>query len=385
MGEVSDMRILIVGGGIGGLTMAHFLQKNGFSFDLIEKAHEWKAMGTGLTLTPNALRVFDRINLVQALLEKGNELYTGEVIDEKGKVLTHLDYSYLKEKYGFATIGIHRSALQGILLSALPPEALRTGTTLQLVSNFKTGAVVRFSDGQKAAYDLIVGADGIYSQMRAHCAGASPPRYAGYAGWSFVVPNECDFPRQNVINQLGKGRRVGIIPVGNNRLYCWASTQAPRRDPSLRTLDYRGLQTLMGNMGGYIPAILKSIRPETPLYLGDAEDIQIDQWYRNSIVLMGDAAHAITPNLGMGASMAIEDAWVLTQCLKRFGNVSDALLAYQLRRKSRVEQVRKLSHLAGAVGQWKSAPARLFRNQTLSLLPGSINEQNLEQLMMCKI
>ncbi len=385
MGDLRDMRILIVGGGIGGLTLAHFLQKNGFSFDLIEKASEWKAMGTGLTLTPNALRVLDRIGLVPALLEKGNELYTGEVLDEKGKVLTRLDYSYLKEKYGFSTVGIHRSALQGILLSALPSDALRTGTTLQLVSNFKTGAEVQFSDGQTESYDLIAGADGMYSQMRTYCSGATSPRYVGYAGWSFVVPNECGFPRRNVINQLGKGRRFGVIPVGNNQLYCWASTQAPRRDPTLRTLDYRGVQTLMANMGGFIPAILNSIRPDTPLYLGDAEDIEIEQWYRNSIVLMGDAAHAITPNLGMGASMAIEDAWVVTQCLKRYGSVPDALLAYQLRRKTRVRQVHKFSHLAGSVGQWKSTPARLFRNQTLGMLPSSINEQNLEQMMMREI
>lgn len=385
MGEVSDMRILIVGGGIGGLTLAHFLQKNGFSFDLIEKAPEWKAIGSGLTLTPNALRVLDRINLVPALLEKGNELYTGEVLDEKGKVLTRLDYSYLREKYGFSTIGIHRSALQAILVSRLPADVLRPGTTLQSVSNRSTGAQVQFSDGQTESYDLIVGADGMYSQMRTYCTGVTLPRYAGYAGWSFVVPNECDFPRRNVVNQLGKGRRFGVIPVGNNQLYCWASTQAPRRDPALRTLDYRGVQALMANMGGFIPAILSSIRPVTPLYLGDAEDIQIDQWYRNSIVLMGDAAHAITPNLGMGASMAIEDAWVLTQCLKRYDSVPDALLAYQLRRKSRVQQVHRFSYLAGSVGQWKSAPARLFRNQTLGMLSSSINEQNLEQLMMREV
>jgi 2-polyprenyl-6-methoxyphenol hydroxylase-like FAD-dependent oxidoreductase len=385
MPDLSDIQILIAGGGIGGLTLASFLRRFGFSFELIEKATEWKPIGAGLTLTPNALRVFDRIGLVEDLLEKGNELHTGDVLDEKGGVLTHIDYSYLREKYGFATVGIHRAALHEILIAALGPAPVRTGTTIQSLENSAGGAEVIFSDGTTASYDLVVGADGIHSALRAHCSGAVQPRYAGYAGWSFVVPNTSDFPEKHVINQLGKGRRFGVIPIGGNQLYCWASTHADRQDPALRALDYRGVQQLMADLGGHIPGVLQSLRPDTPLYLGDAEDIDVEQWYRQSVVLLGDAAHAITPNLGMGASMAVEDAWVLTQCLHRANSISDALLAYQLRRKPRVDHVSRLSYMAGAVGQWRSSAARILRDRSLGLLPNALNERNLEQLMMREI
>lgn len=382
MKNLADIRILIVGGGIGGLTLAGFLHKSGFSFELIEKATAWKPIGAGLTLTPNALRVLDRIQLVEHLLDKGNELHTGDVLDEKGKVLTHLDYSYLKQKYGFSTVGIHRAALQQVLASAMGSTKVRTGTTIDFLQEDSDGVAVKFSDGSTRSYDLVVGADGIHSELRQHCAGYVEPRYSGYAGWSFVVPNNAGFPENHVINQLGNGRRFGVIPIGEDQLYCWASTHAGRQDPTLKTLDYQGVQELMGGMGGYVPDVLRCMSPDTPLHLGDAEDIQIEQWYRQSVVLLGDAAHAITPNLGMGASMAIEDAWVLTECLQSCKCISDALLTYQMRRKPRVAHVSRLSYMAGAIGQLRSSSARLFRNQGLELMPTALNERNLEQLLM---
>lgn len=386
MPDLSDIHILIVGGGIGGLTLANFLRKFGFSFELIEKAAEWKPIGAGLTLTPNALRVFDRIGLVQDLLESGNELLTGDVLGEKGGVLTHIDYGYLRQKYGFPTVGIHRAALHEVLVSALGKAAsIRTNTTIQSLENGPSGVEVSFSDGSTSSYDLVVGADGISSSLRAHCSGGVQPRYVGYAGWSFVVPNACDFPRQHVINQLGKGRRFGVIPIGENQLYCWASTHATRQDPALRALDYRGVQQLMGDLGGHIPGVLQCLDADTPLYLGDAEDVATEHWYWQSVVLLGDAAHAITPNLGMGASLAVEDAWVLTQCLHRANSIDDALLAYQMRRKPRVDHVGRLSYLAGAVGQWRSPAARMLRNSSLGLMPNALNERNLEQLMMREV
>ena len=385
MPDLSHIRVLITGGGIGGLTLASFFRRFGFSYELIEKTAEWKPIGAGLTLTPNALRVFDRIGLVEALLEKGNELYTGDVLDERGNTLTHIDYRFLKEKYGFPTLGIHRTALHEVLVAAMGPAQVRTGITIDRLENGPKGATATFSDGSAGTYDLVVGADGIYSQLRAHCNGAIAPRYAGYAGWSFVVPNEAGFPGRHVVNQLGKGRRFGVIPIGREQLYCWASTHAPRQDPALRALDYQGVQALMAGMGGHIPAILQSLRPDTPLYLGDAEDVHVAQWYRQSVVLLGDAAHAITPNLGMGASMAVEDAWVLTQCLHRANSIPDALLAYEMRRKPRVEHVSRLSYLAGAVGQWRSPAAGMFRDRSLGLLPAALHAHNLEDLMMREI
>jgi 2-polyprenyl-6-methoxyphenol hydroxylase-like FAD-dependent oxidoreductase len=361
------MRAIIVGGGIAGLASALALTRRGWRVEVLERAPEFTEAGAGLSLWPNALRALDALGVGEPV--RGRAVLEGQVgiRDAAGRWLSRAGTTGLGRRYGLTAM-IHRADLLAVLRAAVPDEVLRPGTTVTEVG--PDGTVVH-SAGEFRA-DLVVGADGVRSVTRQSVWPDSPaPRYAGYSSWRVVT---APVPVAEASESWGRGERFGYAPLPDGRVYCFATANAPEGAQG------GGLAGLRARFGGWhdpIPALLDAASPGAVLHHDLYELPPLKTYTAGSVVLAGDAAHAMTPNLGQGACQALEDAVVL-------GNViasGDGLGAYDRRRRPRTQMITRRSRRIGAAAQWASPAAVTLRNATLRLLPPSAFTRSLAPVL----
>ena len=251
---------------------------------------------------------------------------------------------------------IHRADLLAVLRAAVPEEALRPGIA---VSEVRPDGTVVYSGGQPRA-DLVVGADGVGSVTRQSVWPEAPaPRYAGYTAWRVVTP---PVPVGEAAESWGRGERFGYVPLPDGRVYCYATANAPEGAPG------DGLAGLRARFGGWhqpIPALLDAADPGAVLHHDLYELPPLATYVRGNVVLAGDAAHAMTPNLGQGACQALEDAVVLGTVMASGAGLG----AYDRQRRPRTQMITRRSRRIGAAAQWASPAAVTVRNTALRLLP----------------
>lgn len=369
------MRILIVGGGIAGLTLATALRRAGLNPALIERTTHWAPVGAGIVLGVNAMAALRSIGAADGVTQRGWPLGRSAVSDEAGRPLLTADFAPLRERFG-ETYALHRADLHSALLEACPDTPIRLGVTIKSMSFDDKRARVHTTDGEEAEWDLVVGADGIRSQVREIAFGGPEPSYAGYTCWRLVTRSPDAF--DETVEMWGRGRRFGIVPLRGNRVYCFAVANEPRghrdRDP------VSAFRARFASFGGRVPDILAQVHHPDDLLHNDIEEVRTATWQHGPIVLVGDAAHASTPNLGQGAAMAIEDVVVLAEILGTGQPVRDALAAWQTRRERRARFVQDQSRRIGRVGQWENPVAVAIRNGLARLTPGSAMLAGLQKL-----
>jgi 2-polyprenyl-6-methoxyphenol hydroxylase-like FAD-dependent oxidoreductase len=375
--------ILIVGGGIGGLALAGFLGRPGVRIDLIERAPEWKPVGAGITLGMNAIRLVERLGIVERIAAAGQPLRRALMTDAGGRTLSALDLEALAVRTGYPSIAIHRAALHEALLGAVDQEhvAIRLGTTLRSLDNGESGVDAEFSDGSRKRYDLVVGADGIRSQVRELTFGHVPTRYSGYTSWRFVIDAEFGHDCGEAREMLGHGRRFGIVPIGGNRIYGFACYNAPPHAGDLAAISVERFKEIFSEFGGLAPQVLSQITDERQLIHNDIEDLPGSDWHRGRVLLLGDAAHAMTPNMGQGGAMAIEDAFVLATGLQAAGSIEDAISKYLGARQERVRSILDQSYRIGRVAQLQSPFACFLRDMAIRLAPEGSIARGTERLV----
>ena len=371
------MKILIVGGGIGGLTAARALRRAGFRPQVIERAPAWAPVGAGIALGVNAMRVLDRLGAGAAVAARGRAVERGEIADRRGRPLAAMDIAS-SAPGETRSVAIHRAALHEALYESIGDTPVRLGTTPAAIDAEADRPRVELSDGTGDEYDLVVGADGLRSQVRDLVFGANPPRYAGYTCWRLIVPGVAgiDYP----LEMWGAGRRFGLVPIGDGLLYCFATSNAPAQEADPEDGRLQRFRKRFEDFGGAVPAVLERLKRPEQLLHNDIEDVVQAPWHRRRVVLLGDAAHAVTPNLGQGAAMAIEDAAVLAESLAGVAPLEAALAAYESRRRRRVEWVQSRSRRLGRVAQWQSPFACAARNTLLRLLPAGASSSGLRRL-----
>ncbi|MGW4094321.1 FAD-dependent monooxygenase [Nocardia sp. NPDC004750] len=350
--------VVIVGGGIGGLATAVAFLRQGLRVEVLERGAEIAEVGAGLSLWPNALRALDVLGLGDAVRARAVEEGAAGIRDRTGRWLTRIDAEKLRAAYG-SPIMLHRADLVDILRSAIPAEALRTGVT---VAEARVDGTVVHSAGTSSG-DVVVGADGIRSVVRRAVCGEIRPRYGGYTAWRLVVtPHQ---PVTDMGESWGRGERFGYAPLADSRVYCFATANMPAGTAS------GGLAELRARFGGWhepIPALLAAA--------GDAEVLRHDLYdlpalkifVAGRIALVGDAAHAMMPNLGQGACQALEDAVVLARVVTRDGD----LAAYDRERGPRTRMIVSRSRRIGTVAQLSFPPGVALRNALLRALPDSV-------------
>lgn len=347
-------RILIVGAGIGGLTLAHALRQRGLSFDIVDHVPRWGSVGAGFGLWSNALRVFDRLGLLERVIAPGVPFTGGDVTDTQGRLLTRVRYTSADARI---PVGV-------ALLRYELHEVLREGIDVRL------GTTIESRDG----YDLVVGADGVHSRVRELFWGPVELRDSGYTSWRFVVP--IALPLEGPTEMWGAGKRTGLVAMTHGRTYAFATTNVPPTfdDPLPGRLG-RFRENFRG-FGEPFRSALAALTRDDELIHARLGDLRLPAWTKPGAVLLGDAAHAMTPNIAQGAAMAIEDAWVLADCISR-GAIND----YEMKRRARVEWVQNLSWRFGVVGQWSSPLAVAARNAALRLTPRSAAPRQLASLL----
>lgn len=340
------MKAVVVGGGVGGLTAAIALRRAGLEVRVFERAGELGEVGAGISLWANAVKALDRIGLGDAVRGLGAEI-GGEVRSWRGLPLSSFSAEEMR-RFGDASFALHRADLQAALLSALPAGTVRTGARFVRFEHGAGGVISHFADGREEWGDLLVGADGLFSAVRAQLHGESRPRYAGFTAWRGVAePGRELVPEGADLGLWGRGSEFGLANIGRGRFYWYLTKNAPEGEgdgPAGRKRDV--LERLRGWYGPAPEAV--GVTEEAKILRTDIYDREPlgEVWGDGRVTLLGDAAHPMTPNLGQGACQAVEDAVVLARCLAE-GPAEDALRLYEGRRAARTARIQRSSRLAG--------------------------------------
>ncbi|MDQ2798966.1 MAG: FAD-dependent monooxygenase [Armatimonadota bacterium] len=362
-----EMRVLIVGGGIAGLTLAGLLQQRGFRPVAVEKAPNYGGAGYVLGLFPAGSRILKGLGLYPQLEDAGVELARYEVANAQGECLHVYHFGTLTENYG-PTLGISRTALIDVLRSGVSSECLRLGTTVESLTQTPDEAQATFSDGSAETFDLVVGCDGLRSRTRAMIFGDAPLTYLGMTGWGFWIPPRLTPPEQ-VTEYWGDGKFFGIYPV-KDRWCAFTGVALPAGTPDPVETRIARIREHFADFGGLVPQILASLEHPEMMFHDDYNDVRLNCWHTGRVILIGDAAHAILPTGGLGASLAMESAAVLAEELCRADSqtLGFALDQYTVRRRKRVDKIQTQSRLYGKAMLLHSCLGKAVRDIGFRLL-----------------
>lgn len=395
------MKIAIIGGGIGGLTTAIALQRKGFTdITVYEAAPEIQNIGAGILLASNAMTIFERLNIAEQIKAEGNVLESVCIANHQGEVLSKVDFSKIIKRFGNGTVSIHRGKLQQILLENLNKNTVTVGKRLKSIGNTEGGrnpdsfrkeakTQLFFEDETTAEADIIIGADGIHSPVRKHLFGEIPIRYSGQTCWRGIAKMQLDNPKASV-EMWGKrgGLRACVSQVSETEVY-WYITMKHAEGLKLNETETKPyLLNLGSEFNSHIQKAVQLTDNQHVLH-NDLSDFKpIKTWYKDNIVLIGDAAHATTPNLGQGACQAIEDAFSLANCLKTTfspqnrdaSTVKDAFLQFQNARIKKATFVVNTSYQIGQLNNIGGFIGYRLRNALMKLAPTSVAEKQFDYL-----
>jgi 2-polyprenyl-6-methoxyphenol hydroxylase-like FAD-dependent oxidoreductase len=345
-------RVLVIGGGIGGLAAALGLRRVGIRASVFERAPEIREVGAGLTIWSNAVKALRQLGVDQKVIALGSILELNKTITPDGKVLSEQVVAEAVKEAGAPCLVAHRADLQRTLLEALPAEEVHTDHTCTGIEQTAEGVVAGFSNGRKERGDLLIGADGIRSVVRECVLGKSQPRYAGYTCWRGIAHfTHSALPAGQGYFLLGRGTQMGLFHCGPGRVYWFVSRNAPQ-GTLVREGPHRA--RVIASFPVW-PEVFRSAieaTEESAILPGDILDLDPSSvWGNGRVTLLGDAIHATTPNLGQGACQALEDAVVLAHCLRTVGEPVQALRSYEDMRRERTAMVTRQSRSLGKVFQ----------------------------------
>jgi 2-polyprenyl-6-methoxyphenol hydroxylase-like FAD-dependent oxidoreductase len=347
-------RVLIVGGGIGGLCTAIGLARAGIASKIVEIKTDWSVYGVGIIQPSNQLRALAELGLAEACVARGSAFLGWEFCNDAGKVQSRVPNPEVAGP-GYPPInGIARPVLHEILTTAARQLGIevRLGLTVDAIDDAADHVQVRFSDGSTGAYDLIIGADGAYSKMRTLLFGDSHrPVFNGLAVWRYNFPRPPDMEWGSV--HYSRRAKAGLVPISPSLMYVFVVTPEPTNaKPSSSSLA-DDMRERLGNFSGPVAALREQIvDPAGVVYRPMEPMLQPAPWHRGHVLLIGDAAHAATPHLSQGASIAIEDAALIAQLLPQDRPLGDLLAEFMRRRFERCKFVVDTS---SKMGHWEAA------------------------------
>lgn len=368
MGNIG--RVVIVGGGVGGLTLALALHRAGLSVEVHEQHETFQRRATGFTIWSYAVAHLESLGV--AVEQAGQPIEYTEIRNQSGRLISKMPVGEVSRKLGAASYEMRRASMLEAIADELPDDLLHRGSQCSGVREEADRVEVLFEGKDSVSADLVVGADGIHSLLRKEVAGETPLHYSGYSGaggvTAFVHP---DIPPQTHVDVWGHGGKAGIADVGEGQMrwyITWRGAAGSRltKDEMLDLLE------------NWYPPVreVALVTPEEEIHQISHFDIApLRQWTRGRMVLMGDAAHATTPFAAMGANMAIEDASELAKSIEQAGDLAAAFAAFESSRKERTEQIVKRGRVMSRMTQLHSPFAAWLRDQAFLHMPEKETEK----------
>jgi 2-polyprenyl-6-methoxyphenol hydroxylase-like FAD-dependent oxidoreductase len=364
-------KVLIVGGGIGGLALSIGLRKANIEVDVVEIRQQWAIYHVGIIAQSNLVRAMVALGIANDCVAAGFSYSGVRFCDASGRVLSDTPGAKLAGPDYPAYLGLTRPALHNVLFAASKKVGaiVRLGLTIAELAQSGTKAVVKFTDGSSDDYDLVIGADGVHSQIRTTVFDENlKPRFTGEGVWRYNVPRPPDVDYGSVYASAD-GPKAGLIPLTHDAAYIFCIGPEPGnpRFPKeqLATIMRERLKPFDGAIGQLAHQITN---PDLVVYRPLESVFVPSPWHRGRVVLIGDAAHAITPHLGQGAAQAVEDAVVLADELQNNRTLEASLSGFERRRYERCKLILEASL---EIGEHEMHPDR---NQDLGALMAKVGE-----------
>ena len=337
---MQSLSILVIGGGIGGLTSAIALCREGYAVDVIEKDPTWSVYGVGIIQQGNVIRAMKDLGILDDYIGAGFGFDHVDVFIPTGQQVAHIPTPKLVEGYP-SNVGIGRKALHKVLGDRAKAAGadIRLGLTAVRLDDNGEGVDVTFSDGTTGRYDLVIGADGLYSTTRAEIFPDAPsPAFTGQSVWRYNLPRSPDVTGLCAYEgPIG----IGLVPLSDATMYIYVTTPEPGNPWYPRdTLATAMRAKLDRAISPAIVSLKDQITVDDAVVYKPLKWVFLEgDWHKGRVVLLGDAVHATTPHLGQGAGMAIEDSIVLAEELARADTIESAFSAYRDRRYERCRYI----------------------------------------------
>jgi len=365
----------IIGAGIGGLTTAIALQQRGIETSIYEQSSELRPVGAGIILSNNVMQVYQQLGLKDKLERAGNIISRIAIADHKLNILSSISLDYFEKKYGVKNVAIHRGKLQEVLKSAYTSE-IKLGYKLDSLDLQASSVELHFKNKDSVTADLVIGADGIHSDVREVIFPQSEIRDSDQICWRGVLDYTLpDTYKHQLTEAWGRGKRIGFVQISEDKVYWFAV-----HDSSEFSKSTDG--NFISYFSDFDPMMVELLSQTDKASIH--EDILSDlrplkSWHNGRVCLLGDAAHATTPNMGQGAGQAIEDAYTISLLLEKY-NYQEAFEKFYDVRSGKVHQVVNTSWSIGKLAHWRNPLAVGIRNNLMKLLPESANRKQTEKI-----
>ena len=334
---------------------------------MFERTAEPRAVGGGLHLWSNAIRALREVGLGAAVEAIAVEVQREEIRTSSGRRMAEWDVAAASREIGAPSVGLNRPELLRTLIDSLGDGSVSYGRRLQAFHDDGSGVTLTFDDGDQERVDVVVGADGIHSTVRAQLHGASEPRFRGYAAWRTLIPADRNIAPEGLLRQYwGRGARLVFFPAGHEWIYFVCLLNA-RRGETPSAAPKAELQERFKAFADPVPALIAAASDSRLQRTEIADRNPLRRWGSGRVTLLGDAAHPMTPNTSQGAGMALEDAAVLARVLTASQGPVAGLREYEQQRWKRTAQQVLFARVPGTLGTLRRPGACAIRDRYIDL------------------
>ncbi|QLZ68529.1 monooxygenase [Legionella sp. PC1000] len=376
-----NVDILIIGAGMGGLTCAIACKQAGFLTTVLERNSEPGAIGAGIWLPPNALQVYEQIEILKDLFPLGYCINQINLISAFSGKLRETNLNNYLDKYKFTLLALHRARLLNFLVEKTGFQSIQFNSHIKNLKHHDSNVSVILENGEKITAKILIGADGIHSTIRNLVFGNTPIRYSGTSSFRGVINlSGITKGRHEAYEIWAPGHRLGYSLISEKEMYWYLTFDAKQSCFIPNDERYQMLLTFAEKYLTSEVELFQNMQPEQIIQTDISELKRIKQWNYNRICLLGDAAHAMTPNLGQGAAQAIEDALTLTLSLKKHGLNEHALSAYNATRIKKVRYIVTKSWEIGKMCHIQSKILQAIRDYLIRMTPHFIEESAMDRI-----
>lgn len=373
------MKHTIIGGGITGLTAALAFEKSGIDYKLYEAAPELNEVGAGIWMASNAMQVFGWLGVADRIQAQGMSLRHVELADDQFKTISSADQNVIASTLGYSIVSIHRARLQKVLFDAVPSQKIQLGKRLKSFHETNDEIRLEFEDGTASTTSALIAADGINSIVRKQLFPQATLRYSGQTCWRGVAKIDLDgHLSESCIEAWGNQIRFGISAISTSEVYWFAVATSPMGGKDDPGQTKQKLRLLFKDFAEPVDDILEAT-PEEKIIRSDISDLRpMPEWHKGKILLVGDAGHATTPNMGQGGAQGVEDAYYLAKVLSSEHSTEDAFKKFERFRRKKVNEIVSGSKNIGRLAHIRYG--RSIRNILMRMVPDQLTTRQMMKL-----